>query len=289
VAGLVTPLAGEILIGGASVVSDGVERIGAEKRRVGLVFQEYALFPNMTVAANIGFALPKKERDVRVQKMLERVDLEAFGSRLPAQLSGGQQQRVALARALAGRPQLMLLDEPFANVDASLHARLGDELVQTLRQEGAACLLVTHDSADALMLADRVAVVVDEGEGGRVVQVASPQELYQRPSTQAVARLTGPAWFLEGQADGDSVMTAIGVLRLMSPRQGQVTLVIRPEQLVFQPQADGEHNVVSWQYMGRGYRAVCEVDGGVLVGVDCRDSTGSQKGTVTASCPVWAL
>lgn len=259
IAGLVTPTTGHIEVGGVEVVAHGVEKVRTEHRRVGLVFQDYALFPSLDVSANVGFAI---DDPARVHALLTLVGLEALSGRKPDALSGGQQQRVALARALAPRPRLLLLDEPFANVDADRREQLGAELRDITRREGSSVLLVTHDRRDALALSDRLVVLEPGPRGAVVAQSGAPDALYLRPVNAYVATLTGPCWFLEGTARGDVAETVHGQVRLAIPRTGPVLLMVRPEQARFVP--GGPHEVTErrfvdgrWQtFLSRGRR--CE-------------------------------
>ena len=226
VAGLLTPQGGLIRLGGRSLVEGGVERVRCEQRGVGLVFQDYALFPTMSVRHNLGFGLSTPD-PARVEHLLQVMGLQGLGERRPAELSGGQQQRVALARALAPRPALVLLDEPFANVDAQRRLSLGRFLTDALRQEGTAALLVTHDQDTALRLGDRVAVLSSGPSGSTVAQLDSPQQVYQRPVDAEVAQLTGPCCLFEGK-------------------------LVRPEQLVFH-EGEGDAEVTACAFVGRGW------------------------------------
>ena len=190
---------------GEQVLADERTHLAPERRAIGFVPQEGALFPHLDVAANVGFGLPRAQRrGGRVEELLELVDLAGLGGRLPHQLSGGQQQRVALARALAPEPGLVLLDEPFDALDAGLRAQVRGEVREALRAAGATALLVTHDQEEALSLADTVAVM----RGGRIVQAADPQTLYRDPVDAEVAAFVGEAVLLEGRLDGDYAETS---------------------------------------------------------------------------------
>lgn len=230
VAGFVQPTAGRIVIDGADVTDRPPYRRG-----LGMVFQNYALFPHMTVAGNVAYGLRirrlgRAERDERVREALRLVGLEGYADRRPRQLSGGQQQRVALARALAIRPAVLLLDEPLSNLDAKLRAEMRVELRAIQRRIGTTMVFVTHDQEEALALSDRVAVM----NGGRIEQLGTPDEVYRRPATRFVAQFIGAANVLEGTvADGrldvDGILLDPGPLRL---RQGDRAVVaIRPERI----------------------------------------------------------
>src|SRR5690554_1211530 len=185
IAGLEHPSKGEITLSGKTIVK-GRKSVPTNKRRTGMVFQDYALFPHLTIFENVAFGLKglnKKETEQRVMETIELTDLQEDVKKYPHQLSGGQQQRVALARALAPRPDLVLLDEPFSNLDARLRAHLREEVRGILEEVGATAVLVTHDREEALTLADQVAVM----GAGRILQVGSPEELYRQPATPGVA------------------------------------------------------------------------------------------------------
>ncbi len=232
VAGFVTPRAGRIAIGGTTVVGAG-RCVPARKRGVGYVPQEGALFPHLDVVGNVAFGLPRTARrgsDARVRAALDLVELPAsLAERYPHELSGGQQQRVALARALAPGPSLVLLDEPFASLDAGLREETGRAVVRALRAAGAAAVLVTHDQGEALSLADQVAVM----SGGSFRHVAAPHEIYLEPADEDVARFLGHASLLSGTVAGDgSVACALGSLPLRAPAPtGLVRVAVRAEQI----------------------------------------------------------
>jgi iron(III) transport system ATP-binding protein len=230
--------AGSIAIGDRVVDGQGVSQVPPERRQIGYVPQEGALFPHLTVAANVGFGLPARRRQARTAELLEAVGLAGMGSRYPHQLSGGQQQRVALARALAIRPEVVLLDEPFASLDAHLRASVRADVQQICLAAGTTAILVTHDQDEALSMADRIAVLRD----GRIVQYAAPHELYTRPIDPALARFVGDANIVDGQltsaADqpGRMVATILGMLpvsegSVLTADPARVSVLIRPEQL----------------------------------------------------------
>ena len=241
VAGFDRPDAGTVEVAGREVVGPG-RWTPPEQRRVAVVPQEGALFPHLSVAANAGFGLPRGERTgARALRALELVGLAGYGDRMPHELSGGQQQRVAVARALAPEPSLVLLDEPFSALDATLRGQVREQVRESLRAAGASAVLVTHDQQEALSLADVVAVVRD----GCVVQAAAPEVLYSDPADLGVATSVGEAVVLPGSADGACVHTVLGALALRVARTGPVDVVVRPEQLEVQPAgADGVIAVV---------------------------------------------
>jgi iron(III) transport system ATP-binding protein len=221
---------GSIRIGERLVCGPGVHE-KPERRRVGYVSQDGALFPHLSVAENIVFGLPRGERRAggRVDTLLAMVGLPAsYAARPPQALSGGEQQRVALARALAPRPGLILLDEPFSALDAALRAETREVVAAALAAAGATAVLVTHDQSEALSLGHKVAVLRHE----RLVQVASPRELYARPADAALARFVGEAVLLPGVAAGGHVSCALGRLPLAAGMpEGAVEVMVRPEQI----------------------------------------------------------
>ncbi|MBR0857755.1 ABC transporter ATP-binding protein [Bradyrhizobium liaoningense] len=227
-AGFIAPTGGEILIEGQDVT-----HVPAYRRDVGIVFQNYALFPHMTVTKNVEYGLvnigmKKKERNVRVQDMLRRVELQQLAERYPRELSGGQQQRVALARALALQPKVLLLDEPFSNLDAQLRVRLREDLHSLIRSLEMTTLFVTHDQDEALTLADRIVVM----NKGAVEQLGSPEEIYDAPATRFVAEFIGHCSLLEGRiVESGEFRTADGLSLPARGETGNVTAVIRPENV----------------------------------------------------------
>ena len=191
VAGLESPTTGELRIGGLKVAGGGAW-VPPEKRGVGLVFQEGALFPHMTVEANVAYGLrglSKEERMARLHYLLAMVNLRAAALRYPHELSGGERQRIALARALAPNPKMVLLDEPFSNLDPNLRTYLRDQLLAIIRKVNATALVVTHDTQDALVISDRLAILRD----GQLVQHGPSRDVYHTPNDAYCARLFGPA------------------------------------------------------------------------------------------------
>ncbi|GAA2230885.1 ABC transporter ATP-binding protein [Promicromonospora sukumoe] len=239
VAGLLPAIEGSIEIAG-EVMTDGAHSRPPERRRIGLVPQDAALFPHRTVAQNIEFGLrSRRARPLSVAARRERVDamtalvgLSDLRHRRPHQLSGGQRQRVALARALAPEPALVLLDEPFAALDSALRADLRAEVLEILASVGATALLVTHDQDEALSSTARVVVLRD----GVVAQDASPTDLYQRPADPWVARFVGESVVLPGVSNGATAVCALGAVPTSLPA-GAVTVVLRPEQIGLEPVA----------------------------------------------------
>jgi len=244
IAGFETPDAGTITVAGRVVSSPNVF-LAPEQRRIGFVFQDYALFPHLDVERNVAFGLagmPKRERAERVRAVMDLVGLTVFARRYPAQLSGGQQQRVALARALAPSPDVILLDEPFSNLDAALREGTRQEVRRILQRSGATTLLVTHDQEEAMTFADRLAVM----RSGRLEQEGDPEGTYRRPRTAFVAGFLGRTNLLRGEADGTHVHTSLGTIPLARSEHGSVLVSVRPEDLQLIPQAQpvsGEEGV----------------------------------------------
>jgi iron(III) transport system ATP-binding protein len=227
ISGLASAHQGKIQINGQTVARDHHDLIPVNKRNVGLVFQDYALFPFQTVRENIGFGV--KHNRARVDELLQLIHMTHLADRLPYQLSGGQQQRVALARALAPKPPLLLLDEPFANVDTTLRQQLIRALKQIVAHENTSVILVTHDRNEAFALADRVAILMPGKQGSHIVQCASPETVYNQPASHEVALLAGAAFILPANAQGNTAETPLGEVELLNPHTGTGEIVVRPE------------------------------------------------------------
>jgi iron(III) transport system ATP-binding protein len=231
IAGLERLDGGEIRIGDAVASGPGAH-VPPERRRVGMVFQDWALFPHLTVGQNVGYGLPRVDRrGPRVEAALAMVGLAGLGTRSPGTLSGGQQQRVALARALAPEPGVLLLDEPFSNLDSALRVQVRTEVHQLLADLGVTTVFVTHDQEEAFVLGDEVAVMHE----GALVQQAEPATLYARPATPWVATFVGDANLVDATADGHTAATPVGPIALDAPQMGPVRAVLRPEDLVLTP------------------------------------------------------
>ncbi|NNU17036.1 ABC transporter ATP-binding protein [Parvularcula sp. ZS-1/3] len=237
-AGLYDVQAGEISLGDQLLATPG-KNPPPEKRPVGLVFQDGALFPHMSVAKNVAFGVEGSQAKVAAADMLEQVGLGGFGDAYPHTLSGGQQQRVALARALAPRPEVLLLDEPFANVDVVLRQRLREETRRILKVQGSVALLVTHDPEEAMDVGDKIAVMSE----GLIVQQGSPAALYDHPATAAVAEFLGRGQRFGGQRQGGAVQTPFGLWSAEAfsgdlPATDLLDVVARPDAL--EARAGGE-------------------------------------------------
>jgi iron(III) transport system ATP-binding protein len=241
IAGFEAPDEGQIAIGSRVVARARDAGVPPEERSVGVVFQDYALFPHLTVEANVAFGvsrLPRAERRARVLRMLELVGLHELAGRYPHELSGGQQQRVAVARALAPEPALLLLDEPFSNLDADLRAQMRDEVQKILRATGTTAVFVTHDQEEAFTIADEVGVL----NLGRLEQLGSPEAIYHQPATPFVAEFVGAADFLPGLVTLQGIVTEIGVFENAERRETgeKVRVMIRPDDVTFLPDEAGE-------------------------------------------------
>ena len=285
------------LINGFEVPSSGTVSIAGEvvnatppfRRNVNTVFQNYALFPHLTVEANIGYGLvvarrPKAEISRRVGEILERVALEDKAQRFPHELSGGQMQRVALARALINEPKVLLLDEPLGALDTRLRRAMHVELRRMHRELGITFVCVTHDQEEALVMSDRIAVMKD----GAISQIGSPREIYERPQTGFVADFIGSYNFLSAhiQADG-SVSLAAGE-RLQSDvmgRSGAVRVAVRPSKLVLEPDGKGlvSARVINVIYLGDACRVSLQTDKGETVIAQGDPAQVAQMGIATES------
>lgn len=250
IAGFEPVIAGEVILSGA-LVSSVDTLIPAENRHVGMVFQEYALFPHLRVRENIAFGLtrlPRHEQNEAVQRMLDLVGLDGLERRYPHELSGGQQQRVALARALITKPVLLLLDEPFSNLDPDMAARMRHDLLELLRHTKTTTVLVTHDHEEAFAMANRIAVL----NHGRLEQHDTPEAIYHTPSTPFVADFVGQADFVPGRVEQGLVRTEIGEFpntKAFAPGSS-VTVMIRPDDIHVVPTKNAQARVVARQFRG---------------------------------------
>lgn len=244
IAGFEKPDAGTVEIAGRTMVSR-TAWVPPERRRVGMVFQDYALFPHLSVATNIGYGVPGPGRDARVAAALHLVGLHGAAARYPHELSGGEQQRVALARALAPQPDVVLLDEPFSNLDAPRRDRMRRDVRTILTEARATTVFVTHDQEEALAMSDAVAVM----RHGRVLQVDEPSTLYRRPADCWVARFLGEAEFVAGTARHGSIDTPLGSFPAAEGLAGPVEVMIRPESVEILPGGD-DATVADREYYG---------------------------------------
>jgi iron(III) transport system ATP-binding protein len=254
IAGFETPDEGSITIGVRTVADATPGRttfVPPEARGVGIVFQDYALFPHLTVEDNVGFGLhraSRSARQARAREVLRLIDLEGLARRYPHELSGGQQQRVALARALAPAPAVLLLDEPFSNLDADLRGQMRVEVERVLRAAGTTAVFVTHDQEEAFTIADRVGVL----NAGRLEQLAEPEVVYHRPATPFVAAFVGAANFLPGKVTADGIVTELGTLPNADGRRPgeRVSVMLRPDDVAFVPCDDGLAVLLDRAFLG---------------------------------------
>jgi iron(III) transport system ATP-binding protein len=264
-AGFESPDAGAIRVGGRVVADAAGTFVAAERRGVGLVFQDNALFPHLSVENNVAFGLrhlPREQRDSRVVEVLKRVGLGGLAPRMPHTLSGGQQQRVALARALAPEPRVLLLDEPFSSLDPSLRDQVRDDVCGVLRRAGASALFVTHDAHDALGLADHIVVL----SAGRVEQAGTPAEVYGQPRSEVVARAFGACNVMQARLTTAGFETALGPLprgaRHASLAEGPCSIGVRPHRLRIETgDSASDARVLSMTYHGRHWEAILGRDG----------------------------
>ena len=248
IAGLERADAGSVSIG-ARRLDGGGDFVAPEDRRIGMVFQDYALFPHLDVGGNVAYALGRRPDRARVAEVLELVGLGGEAGRPVHELSGGQQQRVALARALAPTPELVLLDEPFSNLDAGLRDRLRQEVREILVDAGVTALFVTHDQAEALSIAETVAVMRD----GRVEQVGTPESVYTRPANRWVAAFLGEVEIFPGVARDGMVDCELGSLAAEGGMAGPVDVLVRPESIAIDlrgPDGAAKAEVVSRRFFG---------------------------------------
>ena len=276
IAGFEEPDVGTVEIGGQMMSRPGRCQ-PPEKRRVGMVFQDGVLFPHMSVGDNIGFGVEASHRRERVAWALDVVGLGGMGTRMPYELSGGQQQRVSLARAIAPEPRIILLDEPFASLDAALRTRLRSEVRQILNDIGATAIWVTHDQEEALSLADRVAVMFS----GKIAQLAAPEELYHRPVSRKVGEFVGDAQFLAGEAHGRRVVCELGELPAFGSAEGPVEIMIRPEALRLTPESNVDipnATVVDRLFYGHDQLLRVKLDSGAVIHVRLGSYGGIRPG-----------
>ena len=264
IAGFERPDAGEVWLEGRLVAGAGAWT-RPERRRVGFVFQDYALFPHLTVAENVGFGLARRERRSRRADVLELVGLAGYEQRYPHELSGGQQQRVALARALAPSPSLVLLDEPWSNIDPLLRHSMRDELGAILRAAGVTVLLVTHDREEAFSISDRIALMLD----GSIIQAGTAEQVYYDPTDPWVATFGGAGNLVPGLVEDGLVDTLLGRFRVANgskARRGAVRALIRPELLELRPDPKGAAEVIGREFRGHDvFYRVRAGDGTTLV------------------------
>ncbi|CAN5606856.1 ABC transporter ATP-binding protein [soil metagenome] len=243
-AGFERPDSGEVWVGDRRVAGDGAW-VDPERRRIGMVFQDWALFPHLDVWHNVAFGC-RRDEEWRVEQVLEMVHLVGLEHRMPHELSGGQQQRVALARALAPSPEVVLLDEPFSNLDASLRTRVRTEVREVLREAKATAIFVTHDQEEALSMADEIAVM----SAGRVLQVGTPHQVYGAPADRTVAALVGEANFFGAEVTDGRAHTPFGSLSAPGLADGSVEIMVRPEGIHLERDDEAGARIVHAEFYG---------------------------------------
>ena len=269
IAGFQPPTSGEIWLDGYLLTNPSVS-VSAESRGVGMMFQDIALFPHLTVDQNIGFGLedwPESKRDQRIRELLDLIGLHNLGSRYPHELSGGQQQRVALARSMAPKPKLLLLDEPFSGLDTELRGRLASEVRTILKSDGICSLLVTHDQREAFDFADRIAVM----SNGCIRQFDTPFNLYHEPTSPFVAHFVGPGEMVDAKVnDPRSVVSPLGVLSndtdLGFETDSDVKIFLRPDDLIHDDDSDYTAILVGKHFRGAHHLYQVRLDNGVVLG-----------------------
>lgn len=283
IAGLERPTAGTVRLGDRDVSGPGCW-VAPQRRNVGMVFQDPALFPHLSVAANIAFGLrrttARPQRATRVMELLELIGLRDYANRSPGTLSGGQQQRVALARSLAPNPAVLLLDEPFSALDASLRAQLRGDVARIVREVGVTTVFVTHDQDEAFELGDTVGVMHE----GRIRQIGAPEALYGEPADQWVAEFVGEANILPGWATDGVATTALGPVPLRAGSSiGAVTVLVRPEDVTLA--AHGQPGIIEHlDFFGHDTRLSIRLDDGTHLFARIRSRVGLHPGdTVAAS------
>jgi iron(III) transport system ATP-binding protein len=270
-AGLERPDAGTISVRGDVVAGDGTF-VQPEDRDIGLIFQDFALFSHLSVGENVAYGIQKRadeEIDRRVEELLDLVDLSGYREQAPTTLSGGQRQRVALARSLAPEPDVLLLDEPFSNLDVGLRKEMREEVRRILTEAGVTAVSVTHDQEEALSISDRVAVVSD----GRLEQVGHPEEVFQNPESRFVAEFLGEAGFVTGRLEDGSIDTPLGALRAerlkgVGPEYdgALIDVLVRPDDLQARAAgAEANGHIVYRQYTGPSFVYRVELDSGEVV------------------------
>lgn len=268
IAGFEQPQSGNISLN-SRTLSDGSRFVPPHQRRIGMVFQDYALFPHLTVAGNIAFGIhqqPTNERKQRVSELLSLIGMEGYGERYPHELSGGQQQRIALARALAPKPDLILLDEPFSNLDADLRARLSKEVRQLLKQENTSAVLVTHDQQEAFSMADKIGIM----SAGSLQQWDTPYNLYHHPANAETAAFIGEGVLLRGQTISTHCIRLAcgdfcGTVPIACQSCQEVDVLIRPDDIIHDDHSPVQAEVLAKDFKGSYFTYTLRLDSGEKV------------------------
>ena len=276
IAGFETPDAGHVEVG-ERIVATPESSLPPERRSVGMVFQDYALFPHMSVAGNIAYGLPRgTARDGRVEEMLSMTGLRELASRMPHELSGGQQQRVALARALAPGPQVLLLDEPFSNLDPTLRDQVRRDTAEILRAGGVTAVFVTHSREEALLIGDVIALM----NRGRIEQVDTPTRIFHSPANRFVAGFMGMADFLPASVKDGELLTELGSARLpqRTPDEEGLEAMVRPDDVLLRPSPSGGGVIVERRFQGAFYLYRVALDSGAVVHSLCHHTQRLEVG-----------
>ena len=279
IAGLEHPDRGRIVLRGA-VVAEGTQSVPPNRRKVGMVFQDYALFPHLTVLENVKFGLAKPQAEAeRIARMsLQAAGLTEHYERYPHQLSGGQQQRVALARAMAPNPTILLLDEPFSNLDATLKDQVREEIRLLIKKMGITAVFVTHDTQDALASADQIAIL----RQGKLQQIGTPQALYEQPTNAYVANFFGPLNEIRAQPSAGGFQTGYGLIanEKANMHHGPLTLRFRPEQARLAPRGELEGRIEQVAYHGSHQRLRLANSHGEAISLQCPPQAAAAEGSV---------
>ena len=247
IAGFEDPYSGEIKVGNNIVF--GNKYVPTEKRSIGMLFQDIALFPHLTVKHNIGFSVDKNNQyDSVIKKLLKKVSLEGFEDRYSSSMSGGEQQRVALARALANKPDVMLLDEPFASLDSSSKFDIALDIIKVLKSTKTPTIMVSHDPQEAMRLADRIIIMLD----GRIIDQGSPKELYSKSKHPFSTKLIGPTASIKLKSINDVLNTPFGKIRVSPNKNKMFEVIIRPEAFSYSKNYKKavSLNIINYQYLG---------------------------------------
>ena len=264
------------------LVADSQRHLPPERRRMGMVFQDYAVFPHLSVGQNVGFALGKdKDSRKRIEELLAFVGLPGQGSKMPHELSGGEQQRVSLARALSTEPAVLLLDEPFSNLDAALRADVRAEVKDLLKASGTTAVFVTHDQEEALLLGDCLGVM----NHGRLEQVDTPEQVFHRPKTRFVAEFLGQSKIIGGVLTDRGIETLLGLVPTSSMLQtgANVEVVVRSDDVAFDPDPRGQGQIIARHFTGMAYIYHIRLPEGTIIQSWQPHETRVAVGTVVAA------
>lgn len=287
IAGLESPSHGSIKHQ-EQIFFDNNTNLAPNLRNTGFIFQDYAIFPHLSIKDNITFGIKdKSKKQSTLQRLLTLLGLEAHADKMPHQVSGGQLQRVAIARTLAIKPSLVLMDEPFSNLDAKLARRLRNEIRQIFKAEGVSSILVTHNQEEAFDFADRMAVM----EVGKILQIGTPEELYQQPQSAQIASFFGHCQIIPGQAQGTSARTSIGDVHLQTNHNGPCQILLRPENMRIQAVADSTLSIKDIRFLGARKEVTIQTpESDIFVNISARSTIkigDNIKITPIEACPSW--